>query len=198
MWMRIKMCNLENANELIKNISNNAASYKNPYKNMQNISEVVKGQNIHPCLSNGSSTSTRSADIRAVLISNGKPRLRPPGFFNTNWPPRFPLLVPAAILPASRFRVIFGRARPPPEMSHPTVRRIVELPPVNTDDIPTMRNYRRSIVLEFYELLIIARNQYLDTSKSIQVMDGLSCVIHEKLLRDYRYHFNDKIKFIIR
>lgn len=91
----------------------------------------------NPCLSKGSSTSTRSADIRAVLISSGKPRLKPPGFFGANKPPPgIPQLIPAAFPPASRFRVIFGRDRPPPEMSHPTVRRIVVLPPVNTDDIP--------------------------------------------------------------
>ena len=74
----------------------------------------------YPCLSRGRSTSTRSADPRAVLISNGNPRLRPPGFFGASWPPFPPLFVP---FPPSRFSVIFGRARPPPEMSHATVRR---------------------------------------------------------------------------
>lgn len=166
-------------------ISDNATFFKTRAKTK--YLEVARRKNIHPCLSNGSSTSTRSADIR-VLISNGKPRLRPLGFFSTNWPPRFPLLVPAALLPPSRFRVIFGRARPPPEMSHPPVRRTMELPPVNIDDIPTMRILLSAISRHrLYDSLIIATNQNLDTSKSIQVMDG-NCVIHEKLLRDYRYH----------
>lgn len=75
----------------------------------------------NPCLSKGKSTSTRSADPLATFISKGNPRLSPPGFFNASCPTFVP--PPEAFPPASRFRVIFGRARPPPEMSHATVRR---------------------------------------------------------------------------
>lgn len=107
----------------------------------------------YPCLSSGSSTSTRSADIRAALISSGKPRLRPPGFFGANCATAFPPLVPAAFPPASRFRVILGRARPPPAMSHPTVRRGVS--PVNSDDISTSEYIEKYAGnLSFYDSLI--------------------------------------------
>lgn len=115
---RVRTRKFEAANELISD-SRAEAARKNDFDfEARRVAATLAAPGTHPCLSNGSSTSTRSADPRAVLISRGKPRLRPPGFFGANWLLEFP-----SVPGASRFRVIFGRARPPPEMSHPTVRR---------------------------------------------------------------------------